>query len=230
MTSRRDDVHGDLFHPDNAMDEVFARANPNPERRGCPSDEALQDLATRQRPITDPAYEHLAQCSPCYRTFRQFQRERRSNPARRESGYRRWLAAAAVLLLALASVWFVASRRGGGVVVDGSSEVRAQMDLRRYTVNRSDEDAPAQQPLVAQRARLELTLLLPVGSEAGTYELQVMDSQLRSQRSTLGEAQIENFVTTLHTRVDLRTLSSGDYKLALRRRGEDWRFFPLRVE
>jgi len=229
MTSRRDDAEGDLFHPDNEMDEVFARANPNPERRDCPSDEVLQELATRQRPISDPAYEHLAQCSPCYRTFRQFQREQGSTPVRREPRYRRWLAAAAVLLLALAGVWFVVSERDGGVLVDGR-EVRAEMDLRKYSVDRSGERAPAQQPLTVQRARLEVTILLPVGSEAGNYELQVMDSELRSQRSTLGEAQIENFVTTLRTRIDLRKLPSGHYKLALRRRGEDWRFFPLDVE
>lgn len=229
MTSRRDDVHGDLFHPDSAMDEVFARANPNPERKGCPSDQLLQELATKQRPISDPAYEHLAQCSPCYRTFRQFQRELRSNSVRRESGYRRWFAVAAVLLLVLASVWFVASRHGGSVDVDGR-EVRAEMDLRKYAVDRSDTGARAQQPLRGQRVRLELTILLPVGSEAGSYDLQVMDSALRSRFSASGEARIEHYITTLHTRMDLRGLPSGHYKLALRRSGEDWRFFPLYLE
>lgn len=228
MTSRRDDL-GDLFHPDNAMDEVFARANPNPERKDCPSDEVLRELANKQRPITDRAYEHLAQCSPCYRTFRQFQQERRSSANRPQAGYRRWLAAAAALVLAAASVWFLIWGRGSGMV-GNSGEVRAQMDLRKYAVERSDTEGPTEQPLSAQRARLDLTLLLPVGSEAGSYELQVMDSELHSQRSAIGEAQVANYVTTLHTRVDLRSLAPGDYKLALRRKGEDWRLFPLRLE
>ncbi len=103
------------------------------------------------------------------------------------------------------------------------------MDLRRYAVERNDE-APNQQPLSTRRAKLDVTILLPVGSEAGTYELQVMDAELRSKASALGEAQIENHVTTLRTKMDLRALAPGVYRLALRRRGEDWRFFPLRLE
>jgi hypothetical protein len=49
------------------IDEVFSRANPNPDRIGCPPRDTLVRLARRQQPIGDPAYEHLAKCSPCYR-------------------------------------------------------------------------------------------------------------------------------------------------------------------
>lgn len=52
------------------IDEVLSRANPNPERVGCPSREALLELSRRERPLGDPAYEHLLKCSPCYREFR----------------------------------------------------------------------------------------------------------------------------------------------------------------
>ena len=52
------------------LDEVLSRANPNPERIGCPSHETLVALARREQPIGDPAYEHLLKCSPCYREFR----------------------------------------------------------------------------------------------------------------------------------------------------------------
>jgi hypothetical protein len=230
MTSRRDDSQGDLFHPDNEVDEVFARANPNPERQGCPSDEVLEELALRRRPIDDPGYEHLGQCSPCYRTFRQFQRERGTTPNRRESSYGRWVAVAAVLGLALTSAWFFASRRDGSAVIVDGAEVRTEMDLRKYAVSRSDDGAETQGPLTAQRAKLDLTILLPVGSEEGSYELQVMDADLRSRGSVMGEARIENFVATLHTRIDTGSLAPGPYKLAIRRKGEDWRLFPVRLE
>ena len=229
MTSRRDDGHGDLFHPDSAMDEVFAHANPNPERTGCPSDEVLQQLASRQRPIADPAYEHLAQCSPCYRTFRAFQREQRSPPHQAHRHAWRWPAAAVVAGLAVLTVWFVRSNRQGGPPRD-TRDVQMQMDLRNYAVARRDTVPPPQPPLPAMRARLDLTLLLPVGSEAGDYDLQVLDATERAHRSATGEARIENHVTTLRTHIDLRGLTSGTYRLALRRRGEDWRVFPLRIE
>lgn len=49
------------------IDEVLSRANPNPERIGCPSRETLIELSRRALPLGDPAYEHLLNCSPCYR-------------------------------------------------------------------------------------------------------------------------------------------------------------------
>lgn len=52
------------------IDEVLSRANPNPERIGCPSRETLIELARRTRLLGDPAYEHLLKCSPCYREFK----------------------------------------------------------------------------------------------------------------------------------------------------------------
>jgi hypothetical protein len=228
MSSRRDDARGDVFHPDSAMDEVFARANPNPERKGCPTDEMLRALANRERPITDPGYEHLAQCSPCYRSFRRIQEEGRVATSTHSSRGWRWVAAAAVLLLAVASVWLMWMR--GGIPDGGTPEIRAQMDLRQYAVDRGEASLSMQRPLVAARARLDLTILLPVGSEAGSYELQVMDSELRSQSASHGEAKIENYLTRLHTRIDLRNLSPGEYRLAIRRKGEDWSFFPLRIK
>lgn len=230
MSSEREDGYADLFHPDNEVDEVFARANPNPERKGCPADHVLNELAHRQRPISDPAYEHLAHCSPCYCIFRRFQQEAQQHePApRRQSA--RWLAAAAFLVLIAIGIWFALfAHRGDDRDVVMTTEVRAEMDLRRYAVDRNDQ-TPSQQPLSTKRAKLDVTILLPTGSEAGTYELQVMDAELRSKASALGEAQIENQVTTLRTKMDLRSLTPGVYRLALRRRGEDWRFFPLRLE
>ena len=52
---------------DDALAEEFmSLAHPNPERIGCPSHDLLVVLARRERPIGDPAYDHLFKCSPCY--------------------------------------------------------------------------------------------------------------------------------------------------------------------
>ncbi len=57
------------------VDQVLSRANPNPARIGCPPRETLIELARRARPLGDPGYEHLANCSPCYREFKALQNQ-----------------------------------------------------------------------------------------------------------------------------------------------------------
>jgi hypothetical protein len=49
---------------------------PNPERRGCPADAAVRDLALNPDSITDEdetnesgVWYHVAHCSPCYAIF-----------------------------------------------------------------------------------------------------------------------------------------------------------------
>ncbi len=61
------------FIPEDEIDLLFGRANPNPARAGCPPYEVTIALARRERPIGDPVYEHLGCCSDCYREFRQIQ-------------------------------------------------------------------------------------------------------------------------------------------------------------
>lgn len=68
------------------LDEVLGSANPNPERIGCPGTSVLRALASRELPISDPGYLHLAQCSPCYCEFREMRRRQRSDPPRARPG------------------------------------------------------------------------------------------------------------------------------------------------
>jgi hypothetical protein len=83
---------------------------------------------------------------------------------------------------------------------------------------------------VASARRLNATILLPVGSEPGAYEIQVLDSELRSQATASGQADIKNYITTLQTTLDLQSLPTGMYQLALRRQGDEWRMFPASVK
>jgi hypothetical protein len=55
------------------LDRVLAHANPNPGRIGCLPREALASLAARRQPLNAPGYEHLLECSECYREFRSLQ-------------------------------------------------------------------------------------------------------------------------------------------------------------
>jgi len=85
------------------------------------------------------------------------------------------------------------------------------------------------EPLILPKGRATLTLLLPVGSEAGAYEVQVLDAALTSRASGSGSASIDNFVTTLRTTLDLTSVGEGPYQLAIRRSGQEWQLFPARM-
>ena len=222
------------FTPEDEIDELFARANANPARVGCPRRDVLIELAHKRRPISDPAYEHLAKCSACYREFRGFQQ----TTHRMSLGRAAWVAAAAaVIIIAAGAAWFLSPSRGErGTLPQPSvqesqvAEQRMEVDLRKYSVTRNEQQKPETGPVSLARARSNLTILLPVGSEPGGYEIQVLDSGLRSQASASGEAAIRDYVTTLQTTIDLRALSPGAYQLALRRHGEDWRLFPAELK
>lgn len=70
MAKRRDEkASGDY----DEVDRVLAHANPNPQRVGCLSRQALESLAARRQPLNAPGYEHLLECSECYREFRSLQ-------------------------------------------------------------------------------------------------------------------------------------------------------------
>ena len=90
------------------LDEVLRRANPNPERTGCPPRQTLIELAAKARAVGDPAYSHLSNCSECYREFRTLQDapKVRGSFARatRRSGF---VAAAALagLVVAFSAIW-----------------------------------------------------------------------------------------------------------------------------
>lgn len=222
----------DQFQRD--IDEVFSRANPNPDRVGCPSRETLARLATRQQPIDDPAYEHLAKCSPCFREFRALQ-EGAGHVAARAGGSR-WLPAgvAAGIALVLAAGWWMTGGEGPAPApqttgVEAGGQLRAEVDLRRFAVLRSEQPQGEAEPVSLPRGSADLVILLPTGSEPGVYEVQVLDGDLRSRAEAKGTATIEDFVTTLRVRLDMGQLATGPYQLAVRLEGDSWRMFPAVV-
>lgn len=217
--------HGELarLKQCDEIDEVFGRAHPNPDRIGCPSHDVLVALARRERPMGDPAYGHLAECSPCYLEVRAL-KEAADLTRRRMLA---WAAAAVLVVGTGSAAWFMTTREAG--VDSGGTPLRAQLDLRPYAITRGEpqRDLP---PLVLPRARLLLTLLLPTGSEPGPYEVQVRDSNAGIRASARGTAELRNYVSTLDVTVGLAELPTGEYTLAVRRDGNEWQEFPVRIE
>jgi hypothetical protein len=91
------------------------------------------------------------------------------------------------------------------------------------------EDQKSAKPLEVPRGRVNATILLPVGSSPGAYEIRILDGDLRVRASAKGSAEVRNFVTTLEAPIDLSTVDVGEYQLTLRREGGEWQMFPLRV-
>jgi hypothetical protein len=207
------------------LDEVFASANPNPSRAGCPARETLRALGRRERPLDDPAYEHLAACSECYREVRAYQVRRRRA---------RTLGALAATVIGLVVFgWYavrIMQRQPTRQASVESTSVRITVDLRQYRVARADDvSAPKPPPLELARQRLEVRILLPIGAAPGSYDLQVLDASRRPMASANGLARLEQHTTVLDTVLDLRALAPGRYELALRRHGESWHRYPAQL-
>jgi len=223
MSSQQQGKLAPLKRPDE-IDEVFGRANPNPERIGCPSHDVLVALARRERPISDRAYDHLSECSPCYLEVRAL-KEAADLQRRRMLTW----AAAAALVLATGTVGWLFLNRGNGPG-ETATELQAQFDLRPYAITRGDSQQSALPPLQMPRGRVRLTLLLPTGSEPGPYDVQIRDSGGMPTASARGDADLRNQVTTLEIAVDVAPLSPGAYQLAVRRDGNDWQMFPVQLQ
>ena len=222
MSSQRQDEPPRLKRPDE-IDEVFGRGNPNPDRIGCPPHDVLVALARRDRPIGDPAYDHLSECSPCYLEVRALKQA--ADLQRRR--ILTWAAAAAFVLATGSAAWFLLNRGSGPEPI--ATEVRTQLDLRPYALMRGETPQGDRPRLVLPRARVLLTLLLPTASEPGPYDVEIRDSGALSKASARGEAGLRNQVTTLEVALDLGALSPGAYQIAVRRHGEDWQLFPAQA-
>jgi hypothetical protein len=73
MRNEPDSFAAQSFVGNDEIDVLFGTANENVRRATCLPRDVLAALARGERPLEDPAYEHLTVCSPCYREFRELQ-------------------------------------------------------------------------------------------------------------------------------------------------------------
>jgi hypothetical protein len=229
------------------IDELLRSANPNPQRIGCPPGDRLIELARRRGAINDPFYQHLLGCSECYAEWQELRDAEAVEERDRDDhvvvvpGWRRlwWLAAAAgVVLMLLSALWVLRQSPTvgppSGTQVRGaetvSIEARAELDLRRFRVERRElTEASKPSPLALGRGLVEVTIILPDLSEAGRYDVKVMDRELRTYASATADAGIRDGRTQLTVTLDLRSAAAGACQLAIRRHGDEWRFYPATI-
>jgi hypothetical protein len=204
------------------LDTIYSSVEPNPDRVGCPPREALRELATRTRPMSDPLWDHVMECAPCRIDVREMGRGRAVTPVRspmRSFG----VVAAAVLAFGIGlGTWMLT--RGA------TTSTSMTRDLRQYAQMRSGRP-PLSEPAFDLPPRLiRLTLVLPNGSEPGAYDIEVRSADDHSRATASGHATLQDFITRLSTDIDLRSAARGPSQLAIRRTGEDWQQFPVRIQ
>jgi hypothetical protein len=208
------------FEAEDELDYLFANASPNPNREGCPSRDELVRVSRHETPMGDPVYLHIVRCSPCFQEMRGLQQAHAR--ARRA---RMWaIAAAAVVLIAGGSWWMLRSPRTSDAAV-----VATTIDLRPFTVMRGDTQSSPPASIVIARGRLNATIVLPLGTEPGSYEVRLLDDAPSVRAQATGQAEISDSVTTLRAHLDTTALPAGAYHLELRRVGGEWRRVPAQL-
>ena len=107
--------------------------------------------------------------------------------------------------------------------------LRIDVDLREYSTS-GRETKSLRQPLALPRRRLYVTVWFPSGFGPGPYEIRVVDPDRRPRASASGLAAFRDGSTSLQTTLDLTSLPSGEYQLAVRRQSEDWHLYPAHVQ
>ena len=199
---------------------------PNPERSGCPDKETLRAIAARNLSLEQVVewVDHVGFCSPCYVEY---------DALRRQVVNRRWMQfgaiGAGIAIVVALGIWAWFGGWGHLRNEAGAYQV-CRLDLRNRFILRGGGDQspkPPAAPLELSRGRLDLELDLPTGSREGQYEVQVLEQQGKPVASAGGTAKIENYVTVLQVKVDLRNISPGPYLLGIRRPELDWTYYPV---
>jgi len=204
---------------------------PNPERKGCPGDALLKELATR--PLDDslegnPHWNHITHCSECYREFLRLRAERRRKAKARLAMIGLAASTAAVLI----AVAFLAVRESTRQKHPQNTELvfrRRIVDLAGRAITRSEGVNEETKPIVLQPEPEELVIRLPFASKEGAYEVRIEKSADHPLLSATGQARIENGTTALTAKMDLSKIEPGSYFICVRRVPWDWTCYPVVV-
>lgn len=163
--------------------------------------------------------DHLGSCSPCYRDFSQFQKTYQFRRKR--------------TLLAIAASILVCASIGGWALVRWHNKTQtvqtAVLDLRNWSVPRGVEPNPGAKPLGVSREASYFTILLPLGSSEGQYDVHIVKPSGELLFRTTGRARLKNGVTVLQVAVILSRVSPGVSVLQIRGAGLEWNSYPLAI-
>lgn len=217
------------------VQEAILREFPNPERKGCPGPDVLRELANRPRPTRDAAWEHVTHCSPCYREFFDLRKEvkRRLELEHRHVVRRRAALGGIVVVLAGAGVaaYEIFERSGLGPSAQPGPYQSALLDLKNASMTRGAEGQSRRtQPRILPAKRLDLTILLPIGSEPGPYDIQLLKDVDKPLLNASSNASVEHGITVLRIKLDLSRQNPGSFLIGLRQPPLDWTYYPVTIK
>ena len=224
-----------------AAARVFRTGFPNTDRSGCPAHEALQSVSRKKRGSveSEAVLEHLTCCSPCFSEYERILRRDKL------SKNLKILALCASLLITVGLVvWFYAFGGEQGlrppqptIVQKEASPPQAPptqfevalVDLRNRSTVRGDQDRPPDGTVVASlpTRRLDLSVYLPIGSEEGQYEIQILRAGETPLVALRGSATLKDHNVILQLRTDLTEIEPGRYLLGLRKASFRWTYYPI---
>ena len=178
-------------------------------------------MASHRVPLAEAEkwLDHLGSCSPCYRDFSRFQKTHQLRQKR--------------TLLAIAASILVCTSIGGWALVRwhkrNEAVQTAVLDLRDWSVARGTEPNPGIKPLEVSREASRLSILLPLGSSEGEYDVRIAKESGESVATAIGTAKLGHGVTALRVVLRISSLSPGTYILQIRKAGLEWNSYPLAV-
>jgi len=209
-----------------AVQQTILQNFPNPDRVGCPGETKLREVAARKTIIEDDSWEHITHCSPCYGEF--LAEKERLRGSQRNSRTRAALAAAALIVILAGFTAYLLRQKPASEVAQVRPEP-ATLDLKNSSGVRGDAKALEKAVPVLPRRKLELTVVLPFGSEAGVYQFRLVDAEGRVVKNGEASATINEGTTAMKTPLDTSALREGDYRFAIREQALDWIIYPVRI-
>jgi hypothetical protein len=212
-----------------AVQQTILNNFPNPNRVGCPGGARVREVAARGTIVEDDDWQHITHCSECYREFLATKEQlRRSGRRGRILGL---IGGTALLILVagIAGYRYLGERKAPHEIVAVSFEP-ATLNFRDSSESRGDGKARVKEIPVLPRRPLELTVVLPFGSEPGFYQFEFVDSSGRVLESGDANATIHDGDTRFVTRLNTTGMSPGNYKVGFRQASFNWALLPFRVQ
>jgi hypothetical protein len=200
---------------------------PNPDRVGCPGDGKVREVASRRTILEDDDWQHITHCSPCYAEFLEVKEEvRRSGTRARTLG----VIGGATVMILLAALFVYRYLAGSGISEQTANVTfePATLNLSDSSVGRGGESADQKSAPLLPRRPLDLTIVLPFGSEPGAYQFQLLGADGRVMKTGDAIAKLRNGSTSLNTRIDAAYYPVGDYRIGFRQQSFKWAFHPVR--
>ncbi len=209
---------------------------PNPRREGCPDRATLRAMAARDKTLqlSGQLVSHVATCSPCFREYSNVR-----NNAKHQRIAKVMVAIAASVLIAVGAytlrpwLWHRTLPSPPPIAqapVPTPAPVATVVVNLASLVRTRGQGTPITDRVTLPAKRVRVKVLMPIGSEPGRYDVQVVRSGGNPLVDTVATAGIVDGVTSFEVEVSLETLKSSSLTLMVRPPGLAWQRYPIYVE